>query len=384
MKTLIINAHIISPDVEMQGGAVEIENGKIIALYECDATLPEVDEVIDAGDRYVMPGFIDIHAHGADGKDVCDNDLESIRHIAKTKLREGVTTWLPTTLTQPQAILEEIAGACAEYMKNQEFTKTPGLHVEGPFINKVNAGAQNPEFVREPNFSELKRIHEIAPASIVSIAPDVNGACDCIREAKAVGITSSAAHTSSTYAEIMAAKEAGLTHLTHFGNAMTPLHHREIGVVGSGLIDPDLKIELICDTIHLCPDMLKLVFTVKPIEQLLMITDSMCGSWIGEGEVQLGGLPVIVKDKQARLKEGGALAGSILVFNEGVANIARFTDIPLHQIVKATSLNQAQSLGFEGVGKLEPGFAADIAILEKDDTMTCWKTLVDGEVRFSL
>jgi len=381
MKTLITNAHIISPDVEIQGGAIEIESGKIIAIYEDDAALPSADEVIDAGDRYVMPGFIDIHAHGADGKDVCDNEVESIRHIAQIKLQEGVTTWLPTTLTQPQDLLEEIAGKCAEYMKNQEFAKTPGLHVEGPFINKANAGAQNPQFVREPNFPELKRIHDIAPACVVSIAPDVNGACDCIREAKAAGITSSAAHTSSTYADIVAAKEAGLTHLTHFGNAMTGLHHREIGVVGAGLIDPDLKIELICDTIHLCPDMLKLVFTVKPIEQLLMITDSMCGSWIGEGEVQLGGLDVVVKDGEARLKDGGALAGSILVYNDGVANIARLTDLPLHQIVKATSWNQAQSLGLEGVGKLEPGFCADIAILDKD--FSVYKTLVDGDVKYT-
>lgn len=380
MKTLITNAHIISPDVEIQGGAIEIEAGKIAAIYDEDANLPSADEVIDAGGRYVMPGFIDIHAHGADGKDVCDNEVESIRHIAKIKLQEGVTTWLPTTLTQPQDLLEEIAGKCAEYMKNQEFAKTPGLHVEGPFINKANAGAQNPQFVREPNFAELKRIHDIAPASIVSIAPDVNGACDCIREATAAGITCSAAHTSSTYTDIIAAKDAGLTHLTHFGNAMTGLHHREIGVVGAGLIDSDLKIELICDGIHLCPDMLKLVFTVKPIEQLVMITDSMCGSWIGEGEVQLGGLDVVVKGGEARLKDGGALAGSILVYNDGVANIAKLTDLPLHQIVKATSWNQALSLGLEGVGKLEPGFCADIAILDKD--FSVWKTLVDGDVRF--
>ena len=379
MKTLITNAHIISPDVEIQGGAVEITAGKITAIYEDGADLPSTDEVIDAGDRYVMPGFIDIHAHGADGKDVCDNDVESIRHIAKVKLKEGVTTWLPTTLTQPQDLLEEIAGKCAEYMQNQEFAKTPGLHIEGPFINKANAGAQNPQFVREPNFPELKRIHDIARAMIVSIAPDVSGACECIKEAKAIGINSSAAHTSSSYAEIMAAKEAGLTHLTHYGNAMTGLHHREIGVVGAGLIDPDLKIELICDGIHLCPDMLKLIFTVKPIEQLVMITDSMCGSWIGEGEVQLGGLDVIVKNNEARLKDGGALAGSILVYNEGVANIAKFTSLPLHQIVKATSWNQAQSLGLAGVGKLEPGFCADIAILDKD--FSVWKTLVDGEER---
>jgi len=173
MKTLITNAHIISPDVEIQGGAIEIENGKIVALYDSDTSLPEADTIIDANDRYVMPGFIDIHAHGADGKDVCDNEFESIEHIAKTKLREGVTTWLPTTLTQPQELLEEIAGKCAEYMKNQTYAKTPGLHVEGPFINKANAGAQNPQFVREPNFPELQRIHEIAPASVVSIAPDV-------------------------------------------------------------------------------------------------------------------------------------------------------------------------------------------------------------------
>ncbi|NWK57049.1 N-acetylglucosamine-6-phosphate deacetylase [Verrucomicrobiaceae bacterium N1E253] len=379
MKTLITNAHVVSPDVEIQGGAVEFEAGKITAIYDDGAELPAADEVIDAGGRYVMPGFIDIHSHGADRADVCDNDLDAVRHMAMKKLQEGVTTLLPTTLTQPQDLLEEIAGTCAQYMENQEFAKVPGLHVEGPFINKANAGAQNPQFVRKPNFEELKRIHDICPVTVFSIAPDVEGACDCIRQAKEIGISSSAAHTSSTSAEIMAAKEAGLTHLTHFGNAMTGLHHREIGVVGTGLLDQDLKIELICDGIHLCPDFLKLVFTVKPIEQLVMITDSMRGSWIDEGIVDLGGLDVVVKDKQARLKDGGALAGSILLYNEGLANIVELTDIPLHQLVKATSWNQAQSLGIDGVGKLEPGFCADIVILDKD--FGVWKTLVDGEVK---
>ncbi|MBT8037350.1 MAG: N-acetylglucosamine-6-phosphate deacetylase [Verrucomicrobiae bacterium] len=379
MKLRITNAHIVSPDVEIHNGVIDMDDGVITAIHEGSESLPVVDDVIDAGGRYVMPGFIDIHAHGADGKDVCDNDVESIRHIAQRKLGEGVTTWLPTTLTQPQELLEEIAGTCADYMANQEFAKTPGLHVEGPFINKANAGAQNPQFVREPNWKELKRMHEIAPAAVFSIAPDVPGACECIRQAKAAGISSSAAHTSATYDQVMAAKEAGLTHLTHFGNAMTGLHHREIGVVGSGLLDPDLKIELICDTIHLCPDFLKLVFSVKPIEQLIMITDSMCGSWIGQGEVQLGGLPVTVKDGEARLKEGGALAGSVLLYNEGLRNVVELTDIPLNQLVKATSWNQAKSLGLEGVGKLEPGFCADIAILDQD--FSVWKTLVNGEVK---
>lgn len=379
MKTLIKNAHIISPDVEIEGGSLLMENGRIVSVAGAGEVTPDADEVIDAGGRRVMPGFFDIHCHGADGNDVCDNSLEAIRHIAKRKLQEGVTTWLPTTLTQPQEKLEEIAGKCAQYMANPEFCRAPGLHVEGPFINKKNAGAQNPEFVRPPNFEELKRIHDIAPALIVSLAPDIEGAYEVIRKGAEIGITSSAAHTSSTAAQIFEAKKAGLKHLTHFCNAMTPVHHREIGVVGAGLIDDSLKLELICDKIHLCPDMLKLVFKLVPIERLLMITDSMAASWIDHGEVNLGGLAVIVKDGKAVLKEGGALAGSALLYNEGLKNVVELTGLPLHQIVKVTSWNQAQSLGLQGFGKLETGFFADIVILNND--FSVWKTLVGGEVR---
>lgn len=379
MKSLIVNAHVVSPGVEIKGASIFIENGRIGFVRVPDEIQPEADGIINAEGRIVMPGFFDIHCHGADRNDVCDNSVEAIRHIAKRKLQEGVTTWLPTTLTQPQDKLEEIAGKVAQYMANPEFCRAPGLHVEGPFINKKNAGAQNPEFVRPPNFDELKRIHDIAPALIVSLAPDIEGANEVIRRAAEIGITSSAAHTSSTAARILEAKQHGLKHLTHFCNAMTPVHHREIGVVGAGLIDDFLKLELICDTIHLCPDMLKLIFKLVPIDRLMMITDSMAASWIGQGEVMLGGLEVVVRDGKAVLKEGGALAGSALLFNEGLRNVVDLIDLPLHQIVKATSWNQAQSLGLEGFGKIEPGFHADLVILNAD--FSVWKTFVAGEVR---
>lgn len=381
MKTLLQNAHIISPDLEIENGALVIENDRILAVLQPGEAAPAVDRTIDAGGRKVMPGFFDIHCHGADRNDVCDNSLDAIRHIAKTKLKEGVTTWLPTTLTQPQDKLEEIAGKCAQYFANQEFCRTPGLHVEGPFINVKNAGAQNPQFVRPPNFDELKRIHDIAPALVVSIAPDVEGANDVIAKAKAIGITSSAAHTSATAAQLRESIDAGLTHLTHFCNQMTPVHHREIGCVGTGLTDERLMLELICDKIHLAPDMLKLVFKLVSIDRLIMITDSMAASWMTEGEVSLGGLAVVVKDGKAVLKEGGALAGSALLYNVGVKNIAELTGLPLHQIVKATAWNQAQSLGLEGFGKLERGFFADIAIL--NDDYTVWKTFVGGDERWN-
>lgn len=379
MKTLIHNARVVSPDIDIRGASIVIEAGRILSVNGAGEPCPAADEVIDAGGRVAMPGFFDIHCHGADGNDVCDNSLDAIRHIAKRKLQEGVTTWLPTTLTQPQDKLEEIAAKCAQYMANPEYCRAPGLHVEGPFINVKNAGAQNPQFVRPPNFNELKRIHEIAPALIVSLAPDIDGADEVIRKAAEIGITSSAAHTSATAARIFEAKAAGLKHLTHFCNAMTPVHHREIGVVGAGLLDDSLKIEIICDKIHLCPDMLKLVFKLVPIERILMITDSMAASWIGQGEVMLGGLAVVVADGRAVLKDGGALAGSALRYNEGVRNVVELTGLPLHQIVKATSWNQAQSLGLDGFGRLEPGFHADIAIL--NDDFSVWKTLVGGEVR---
>ena len=379
MKTLIENTRIVSPDLEIENGALLLADGKIAALLQAGDPRPAADVVIDAAGRITMPGFIDIHAHGADHHDVCDGSLAAIRHIARRKLQEGVTTWLPTTLTQPQAKLEQVAAECAKYFANPEFCKTPGLHVEGPFINVKNAGAQNPQFVRPPELAELTAIHAIAKVLIVSIAPDVAGALDVIAGAKALGITSSAAHTSATAAQLAAATAAGLTHLTHFGNAMTPLHHREIGVVGAGLSDAALMLELICDTIHLCPDMLKLVFKLVPIERLMLITDSMAASWIGAGETTLGGLAVVVKDGAARLKEGGALAGSALRFNEGLRNIATLIPLPLHQLVKTTSWNQARSLGLHGVGKLEPGYCADLVILEPD--FSVWKTLVDGTER---
>lgn len=377
MSLLLTHARVVSPDLDLPDASVLIENGRIAGVSAANTL--QADNVIDLAGRLVMPGFFDIHSHGADNHDVCDNSLESIRHIARRKLEEGVTTWLPTTLTQPQDMLEEIAATCASYQKNPEFCRAPGLHVEGPFINPKNAGAQNPQFVRPPAFDELRRIHEICPALIVSLAPDMPGADDVMRRARELGITASAAHTSSTAARIFEAKQAGLRHLTHFCNAMTPVHHREIGVVGAGLLDDDLMIEIICDGIHLCPDMLRLLFKILPMDRIMMITDSMAASWIDQGEVMLGGLPVIVKDGKAVLKHGGALAGSSLRFNEGIRIVAETTGLPLHQIVKATAWNQARSLGLEGFGKIEPDFHADIAILESD--FSIYKTMVGGEFR---
>jgi len=330
-----------------------------------------------------MPAPLDLQLNGYRGLDFGADDLsqERLAGICRAYRADGGGRFLATVITDSLSVLEHRIGALADCLEADATIRdtVAGIHVEGPFINRKNAGAQNPQFVRPPNFGELRAIDQIAKVCVVSLAPELDGALELITAAKALGITTSAAHTSAGAAQLRAAMAAGLTHLTHFCNAMTPLHHREIGVVGAGLIDDGLMLELICDTIHLSPDMLKLVLQVVPIERLMLITDSMAASWVADGETSLGGLAVVVKDGAARLKDGGALAGSTLLFNQGLRNLANLVALPLHQLVKTTSWNQARSLGLPGLGQLAPGFFADIVILNPD--FSVWKTLVDGEER---
>ena len=356
---LLTNAHLISPGFSIEGASVLIEDG---IITEIDS---HRSGDLDLGGKMLLPGFIDIHSHGADGADVCDASTGSLEHIARTKLREGVTTWLPTTLTQPPEDLVKIVETVAGWAKSAPIS-IPGMHLEGPFINREKAGAQNPEFVRPPDVRELQRLHQIFPACVLSLAPEMPGADNLIQEAAALGITCSAAHTAANYATIKSALDLGLKHLTHFGNAMTGLHHREIGVVGAGLIEEALHLELIADGIHLTPDMISLIMNTVPRDNVMLITDSVSASWQPDGEASLGGLDVVIHEGVARLKENGALAGSTLRFNQGLKLVREVTGEPLEELVATTSWNQARSLGFSKVGKIELGFRGDLVVLSED------------------
>lgn len=378
MKTLVTNARIISPGIDIAGGSVLIDGKTIVAVLQPGESA-EADTVIDAGGNMLMPGFIDIHSHGAGGCDTCDCKVESIRVIADCKMKEGVTTWLPTTLTLGTKTLMDVASAVKDYAASPNGAKTPGLHLEGPYINPKQCGAQNPAFVRPADIEEVMSINDIYPVLYISLAPEMPGAVEFIAQASAAGITCSAGHSAASYADFKRAKAAGLKHLTHFCNQMSPQHHREIGLVGSGMLDKDIKIEIICDTIHLCKDMLNLTFTNKDISQMVMITDSLACSWMPDGPGQLGGLPIMVKDGVARL-ESGNLAGSTLRYAHGLRNVWQITGKPLSELVKATSYNQAQSLGLHDLGKIAPGFTADLVLL--DENFNAIKTIINGELRY--
>ncbi len=381
MKSLLVkNARIISPGVEIENGSLFVEDGKISRVYRSGETLPTAEETLDAKGQMLMPGFIDIHSHGAGGADVCDGTLEALKTITEIKVKEGVTSYLATTLTLETSTLEKAQHAVAEYRKNPGLIKIPGTHLEGPFVSEKQLGAQNPAFRRDPDFAELEKLNAISPVLIITIAPELPGAVDFIAKATALGVRCSAGHSMATYAEFLAAKENGLAHLTHCCNQMSPLHHRNIGLVGSAILDSTVMVEAICDKVHLCPDMLKILFYKVGVERMMMITDSLACSGLPDGPSQIGGLPIVVKNGEARLLSGN-LAGSTLNYSIGIKNIREVTGLPLSEIVKATSWNQARSLGLKGVGKIAPGFCADFVLLRDDFLVS--KTFVDGVCKFT-
>ena len=385
-RTVIVNAHVISPGVDLAGATVVIEDGRIRQVRKAAASdaRPRVGETrVDVRGQYLMPGFIDVHTHGALTFDFCDADPKAVFEIAKAKLAEGVTTFLPTTLTvSHEELLTAARNAKAYVEAGSPYAKVPGIHLEGPFINVKCCGAQNPKFVRAPSVAELKAIAKVFPVRQISYAVEAAGGAAFAKACFKLGVVPSCGHTAAKLKDLVPAYRNGLRHLTHFCNQMSPLHHREIGMVGAGFLIDDLNTEVICDRIHLCDDMLRLIFTRRDLAHVQMITDSLRCSHCPDGYAfDMGGLKVLLKGGEARLVEGGNLAGSTLWMGKGLKNVHDVTGIPLKDLVRCTSWNQAIEQGWgDELGKVEKGYRADLVVVNPRS----WKpsaVFVDGEQR---
>ena len=384
-KTVIVNAHVISPDVDLVGATIVVEGERIrrVTAQKAAVRADRNTTVVDVKGQYVMPGFIDVHTHGALTHDFCDPDEQAIFEIAKAKLQEGVTTFLPTTLTVSHEELLVAAANAKKYDEaGQPYAKVPGIHLEGPFINVKCCGAQNPKFVRKPSVKELKEIAKVYPVCQISYAVEAEGGAKFAKDCFKLGVVPSCGHTAAKMKDLEAAYKNGLRHLTHFCNQMTPLHHREIGMVGAGFLIEDLNTEVICDRIHLCDDMLRLIFTRRSLAHVQMITDSLRCSHCKDGYAfEMGGLKVLLKNGEARLVEGNNLAGSTLWMGNGLKNVHDVTGIPLKDLVRTTSWNQAIEQGWgDELGKVEKGYRADLVVINP----RTWKpsaVFIDGEQR---
>ncbi|KHD86404.1 N-acetylglucosamine-6-phosphate deacetylase [Bacillus ginsengihumi] len=320
------------------------------------------DEAIDGNGKKVIPGMIDIHIHGGYDIDTMDANADTLVELSEKLLNEGVTSFFPTTMTQSYDAIERALQA-VKAAKETGKTIIEGIHLEGPFISKLRAGAQPLQYIQAPDIQQFMKWYEASGELIklVTYAPENEHAREFEELLINHGIVPSMGHSDAVRAELLHSKT---THATHMYNGMRGLHHREPGVAGHALLSPQIQVEMIADGLHVHPDMVKLTYEMKGPEKLTVITDAMRAKGLSDGESELGGQKVFVRNGEARL-ENGALAGSILTMDEAFRNIIAFTGCSIEDAVQMTSVNQAREFGLATKGELTTGKDADFVILDE-------------------
>ncbi|MBK5240045.1 N-acetylglucosamine-6-phosphate deacetylase [Clostridium sp.] len=378
---IIINGKILIKDEVVYEKSLLFDE-KILEFVEAEdleKLLPRCDEIIDAKGNFVSPGFIDIHVHGSGGYDVMDGTEEALSVISSVLAQNGVTGFLPTTMTMSEEkIYAALDNIRIQMKKKINGSKILGAHMEGPFINKKYKGAQKEDFIIKPNFKFIEDYIDVI--KLITLAPEEDDNFDFIKEiVKRTNIILSIGHSNADYEETMEAIKCGISHATHTFNAMTPLNHRKPGIVGA-ILNSDIYCELIADGIHVHPAIFNILKKLKGTDRIILITDSMRAGCLKDGVSELGGQKVIVKNNSARL-EDGTLAGSILKLNEGVKNFMNNSDIDICEAISLVSINPARELGLDKVkGSLEVGKYADIVIL--DSNFNVQQTIVEGNTVF--
>lgn len=361
VKAYLLGKGIVTTDIG-------IENGKIAFIGKDDGKITQ--PLPYDNNQVVLPGFIDQHIHGAGGSDAMDGTVKDLSIIANAIASEGTTAFLATTMTQsPENILKAM-GAVKEYVElnPSDGAKVLGIHLEGPFISTKHIGAQPLEYVAKPEIEVFDKYNSASGNNIklVSLAPEVEGASQLIAHLDKNGVVASAGHTDAGYNDIEKAIGFGLKNITHTYNAQKPLHHREVGTVGSAMLFDQVNAEAICDLIHLSVPAIKLLVKNKPHDKLTIITDSMRAKHLPEGLSELGGQKVIVKNGEARL-ENGALAGSILKMNDAIKNLVLSCGVKFTDAIDFATVNPAKNLGvFDSIGSIEVGKNANFAVLDEE------------------
>ncbi len=377
----IVNGRILLPGAEVQGKAL-VYDKKIVGVMDEAAARAMADEVIDAAGMYVSPGLVDVHIHGYLGADVSDADNAGVRKMAKGILANGVTSFLPTTMTIGWSTLETIFAQLRQLREESrsaafEGAEILGCHAEGPFINPAKKGAQAEENILPPDAEKVLPYADII--RMISFAPEMPGGDQFIRTLKEkTDITLSIGHTSANYDQAMNAIRLGANHITHTFNAMTPMMHRDPGVVGAALTT-DVYCQLIVDTFHVHKGLFPLMHKAKG-EHLVLITDCLRSCGMPDGEYELGGQQFVLKGIECRLLDG-TIAGSVLKLNQGVRNFRDYASVSMHEAVRAASLNAAASIGVaDRKGSLEAGKDADIVLM--DENCGVLRTIVGGVTKF--
>lgn len=379
---LIKNVNIFKEKETISNGVLLIRDGVIEEIYENPSQIAEMDQlqVIDGNGHNVVPGFIDSHIHGAAGADVMDATKEAIDLMADILPNEGTTSFLATTMTQSVENIDRALENLADYETKENAAEMVGIHLEGPFVNEVKAGAQPIEYIIKQDLDLFKRWQSLSGDQIktITLAPEFDEDGRFIKYLRETGVTVSAGHTDVNYAELKKSVAYGVQQMTHLCNAMNGIHHRDIGAVGGTFYEAALQAELIADQVHVVPEMMQLIYDQLGSERILLITDAMRAKGLEPGEYELGGQPVTVTGNMATLANG-SLAGSVLKMDEGVRNMLSLDHVSFRDVIQMASVNPAKQVGiFDQKGSIATGKDADLLIV--DDQFHIQYTICRGAI----
>ncbi|HEX8633712.1 MAG TPA: N-acetylglucosamine-6-phosphate deacetylase [Pyrinomonadaceae bacterium] len=390
-KLWLTNGRVVFPDGVREGVNVLLDGARIESFDdELDANdTGGRPAVIDLRGLTLYPGFIDAHIHGAVGVDTMEATAADLHRVAVFLAREGVTAWLPTLVPAPVEDYERAVAAIENLMAAQDERALPaaaralGLHYEGPFINSAQCGALRPPYFRtfkEPSdVSSLPVAQAVRAIRMITVAPEIEGGIELVRELKARGWVVSIGHTRADVATLDRAAAAGARHMTHFFNAMSPLHQRTPGPVGWGLLSDDVTCDIIADGHHVAPLALRLALRCKTPERLCLISDAVAPAGQGDGEFRIWGETIRVVDG-CTANERGSIAGSVSTMRDGLRQMLALGVAPA-DAARMASTNPARLLGVErSCGTIEAGKRADLAALDEEGNVRL--TLIGGRVAF--
>ncbi|MBI1983735.1 MAG: N-acetylglucosamine-6-phosphate deacetylase [Acidobacteria bacterium] len=385
----ILAGTIYTPTQEIENGVIIIDGHRIAKVGPKEKVkIPANATVIDNRDRIVVPGFIDIHIHGASGHDLMEASPEAVSAVSAYLARHGTTSYLATTVTASLERTLHAARGLGEIIGASQSShgvsdKIPGaqplgLHFEGPFLNAKKRGAHPVSQLRKPSAEIAERILDAAgdTARIFTLAPELEGVLAVLEYVRGRGVRIGLGHSNATYEEAARAIAAGATHAVHVFNAMRPFMHRDSGIIGAVLTDDRVSAELICDGVHVEVPAIQLLVRSKGIERIILVSDSSGGAGMPDGDYRLGNFTVHVAGGVCRTVEG-SLAGSTITLDAATRNLASFTGLSYRECLACATLNPARILGMEKQkGVIEPGAEADLAILDQNYYVT--QTYVRG------
>jgi len=378
MGLVITNAMVCNPDGEVQADVL-VEGGLV---RKVGPSLERSPRVVDASDKLLFPGFIDLHIQGAGGKDLLDEGPDILSTISEICARHGVTGFLGTTVFHPTTRNLHLLGAVEQARQELGGAIFLGLHLEGPFIAPQKKGMIHPDAICDPSSEVLGRILAMTDGKLrmMTIAPELEGAPGIIGELAKRGIVTSFGHSAATYEQTLMGIEAGITHATHLFNAMNPIHHRAPGPLPAIFESESVSAQIISDGVHISPTVVRLAASLLGTDRCVLITDGIQALGLSDGSYVYDGREYESKDGAARYGDG-TLIGTALGINQLAARFRKFTGWPLSAIAKAASWNPAKVLKLtERKGSVSPGKDADLVIL--NDDLSVWKTVVHGRIVF--